>query len=94
MNSANLYAVIKVDIGEGSTYEPTITNIVMSHDVAVNAAEHVYDDFVEDYKANFPDRSLDQDVSDTYKRCISDDGLYGVIVKVQPLPFDISFTLN
>ena len=87
-----LYAVLKVNTGKANTSEPFITNICTSKTAAINAAEHVFDDFLSDYTAQMSDGPLDVNDSFTYKTAMSTTGVYGIIVKVQELSF--SLTVN
>ena len=90
----NLYIIMHVDIGEGSSYEPSVLAVVQGdYESARHVVDLKHDELAAIFSENYPDRKLDVDCSHGTIRAIDECGEYGWVICIQKVLMDSSFTV-
>lgn len=89
----NIYAIIHVDIGEGSSYEPSIVAIVQNYESACHVADLKHEELQMEFEENFPNVKLNVSTEKDFIRAVDENCSYGWQFKIQKIVMDHSFTI-
>ena len=89
----DIYAIIHVDIGEGSSYEPSIVAVARSYETACHVADLKHEELQREFEESFPNGKLNVSTEKDFIHAVDENCSHGWQFKIQKIIMDHSFTI-